>query len=111
MNIADSIVTDMNILHITECFSPSSVTCVVLLCPTPKRHEKGPALRAPTCSGLGVVVVVVVVVVDGLDFPGPPSAGPPLHWTSLRRTAQNFALFFPLPPHFAFFVSLWVSFR
>ena len=62
----------------------------MLLYPTPKdpnpklAWERGPALRGPTCSGFGVVVVVVVVVVAGLDFPGPPSAGPPLHWTLLR---------------------------
>ena len=44
--------------------------------------------RGPTCSGFGVVVVVVVVVVAGLDFPGQPSAGPPLHW-KLRPTGQS----------------------
>ena len=86
------------------------VCCVV--CPTPKDQtlnlawESGPALRGPTCSGFGVVVVVVVVVVAGLDFPGPPSAGPPLHWTPLRRTAQNFALFLPFPATVSLFLCL-----
>ena len=68
--------------------------------------ESGRALRDPTCSGFGVVVVVVVVVVAGLDFPGPPAAGPPLHWTPLRRTAQNFALFFPSPATISLFLCL-----
>ena len=85
----------------------------MLLCVVPKTQtlnlawERGPALWRPTCSGFGVVVVVVVVVVAGLDFLGPLSAGPPLHWT--RRTAQNFALFFPSPAPFrSFCVSLGV---
>ena len=44
---------------------------------------------------------VVVVVVVGLDFPGPPSAGPP-----------KISLFFSLSRHrFALSVSLWVSSR
>ena len=83
--------------------------CVVVCCCQPLKTqtlnlawESGPALGGPTCSGFAVVVVVVVVVVAGLDFPGPPSAGPPLHWTPLCRTAQNFALF-SLPPPFLFF--------
>ena len=33
----------------------------------------------------------------------PPSAGPPLFRTALRWTAQNFALFSPLPPQNSFF--------
>ena len=42
---------------------------------------------------------------------GPTDSGPyrvgPNHWTALRRTAQNFALFFfPLPPPVSFFFSL-----
>ena len=47
----------------------------------------------------------------------PPSAGPPLRrttllLTALRRTTQNFALFFSLSRTiFALFVSLWVSSR
>ena len=42
---------------------------------------EGAGPSGPTCSGFGVVVVVA-----GLD------------WTPLRRTAQNFARFSPLPP-------------
>ena len=93
------------------------VLLFVLLCCTqpPKTQtlnvvwERGPALRGPTCSGFGVVVVVVVVVVAGLDFPGPPSAGPPSIGTPLRRTAQNFALFLPLPATVSLFFSLSLS--
>ena len=49
--------------------------------PNPKPWEigadpSGPYLSGPTCSGFCVIVVMVVVVVVGLDFPGPPSAGP-----------------------------------
>ena len=54
----------------------------------------GPHPSGATYSGFGVVVVMVVVVVVGLDFPGPPSAGPSLHWTPLRRTTK-FRSFFP----------------
>ena len=43
----------------------------------------GPHPSGPTCSGFGVVVVV------GLDFPGPPSAGPlPLRWTRMLDFGQ-----------------------
>ena len=41
--------------------------------------------------------------------PNPPADLPArtvLLWTTLRRTAQNFALFFPLPPPFLLFLSL-----
>ena len=49
--------------------------------------------------------------------PDPPSAGPPLRQTApppdrpLRRTAQNFALFFPSPTPIFIFFSLQVSSR
>ena len=41
--------------------------------------------------------------------PDPPSTGPPLRRTTLRRTAKNFALFFPLlPPSLGgLFVEFW----
>ena len=39
----------------------------------------------------------------------PPSMGPLLPDSSLRWSAKNFALFFPLPPQFSFFLPLlWV---
>ena len=67
---------------------------VVLLCPTPKRPQN--LAGAPLVLGLAFVVVVVVVVA-GLDFPGPPSAGPP----------KISLFFFPFPPPFrSFCVSL-----
>ena len=84
------------------------VLCVVvLLCivvPTPKDPKPFLGERAgPTCSGFGVVVVVVV----GLDFPGPPSAGPPLHWTP-PPDRPKFRSFSSLSRHrFAVSVSLW----
>ena len=85
------------------------VLCVVVCCcaqPLKTLNLAWESGRGLTCSGFGVVVVVVVVVVAGLDFPGPPSAGPPLHWTPLRRTAQNFALFLPFPATVSLFLCL-----
>ena len=53
----------------------------------------------------GVCCVCVVGVSRFLGLsPGPPSAGPPISWTT-----QNFALFFSLPPEIAFFLSLGSS--
>ena len=43
----------------------------------------------------------VGITQDTRPSPGPPFPGPPFPWT-----AQNFALFFPLPPQFSFFL-LW----
>ena len=61
-------------------------------------------------GGVGVVVVVVVVVVVGSD---PRTTLPQTTGRRTPRTAQNFALFFPLPHPFSLFssLSLWVSFR
>ena len=106
-----------------QCFRVLANFCccccgVVLLCPTPKDTNPKPCLgrggrpSRPTCSGFGVVVVVVVVVVAGLDFPGPPSAGPPLHWTPPPPDRPKFRSFSSLSRHrFALSVSLWVSSR
>ena len=66
-----------------------------------------------TSGGVGVVVVVVVVVVVGSD-PWTTLRQTTGRWTPpppdrLRRTTQNFALVFPLPPPFcSFSVSLGV---
>ena len=52
------------------------------------------------CVCVGVVFCVLCCVLLVLPTQrGPPSAGP----RPLRRTAQNFALFFPLPLHFRSF--------
>ena len=47
--------------------------------------------------------MLCVVGVFKATPPHPPSTGTPLRRTPLRRTAQNFAFFFPLPPQFLFF--------
>ena len=58
------------------------------------------------CCGLGAGCWVLVLVWSIWILP-PPLHRTPLRWTTPRRTAQNIALFFPLPPSiFALFVSL-----
>ena len=74
--------------------------CVALLC----------------CVWWCVVVVWCVGAVCVQDFRrcvqdlcAPPPPPDPLSPTPFRRTAQNFALFFPLPPQFSLFLPLlWV---
>ena len=85
--------------------------CVLLLPKTPKTQNLNLAwdFEGAGPSGPHSFWVCVVVVVAGLDFLDHLRRTPPLHWTPLRRTAQNFALFFPLPPPFrSFRVSLGV---
>ena len=63
------------------------------------------------CVCVVCVVFCVVCVVDVFKIFGslprtpPPSAGPPFSWT-----AQNFALFFSLPPEISFFLLFLVVF-
>ena len=65
----------------------------------------GERVAPPLVLGLALLWLCCVVVA-GLDFPGPPSAGPSLHWTPLCRTAQNFALFLPFPATVSLFLCL-----
>ena len=65
-----------------------------------------------------IVIFLVFVLFLSAALPGPPSPSPGPS-SSLPRTAQNFALFSPLPPQFSFFlpslgglrVELWPRFN
>ena len=67
------------------------------------------ARKWPTLANPFLLCCVVVGVGGGYWF-GPPSADLPPR-PALRRTAQNFACFFRLPPPFSLFLSLTVSYR
>ena len=80
--------------------------CRVLLCPTPKDPKPGFVERA----GPSAPHLFWVWRCCGCGWFGLPwttfRRTPPLHWTPLRRTAQNFALFLPFPVTVSLFLCL-----
>ena len=91
-------------------FYLGQVVCVVCMCCVLCACVCPPGLPLRVLCGCVLCCVRVCCVFCACVSAKPPSAGPPRPRTLLPRTAQNFALFPPPAPIFAFF-SLWGSSR